>query len=96
MPEVGSEPWVSLIVQRVEYSDEGVPGHAIDRWGALNRQFSATYYDTFKVNDPLNVPEGYISAAGIAESIKVTSVKWMQEKYGGIINEKGQLIIEGP
>ena len=95
IPRINSEPWVYLIVQRVELDENGKEINVVDRWGTVNKQLSAVATDVFTYFEPIPVPNpaNMISAFAIADAIKVVAVHWIQEKYGGTINQDGDVVL---
>jgi len=83
LPTPGSEPWVNIIVQRVEYDDQLQPMNVVDRWGQVNARLSSIALNPYPLNDPVQPAAGMISAAGIAEALTMAAIDLIIKKYGG-------------
>lgn len=94
LPKPGAEPWVNLIIQRVEMSDDlTIVLNTVDRWGQVNARLSAIAPRIYLINDPFDPGCGYISAAGIAEALTAAAVELIIEKYGGTLDTETGLIV---
>ena len=84
------------VYDQTKFTDEnGKEINVVDRWGTVNKQLSAVATDVFTYFEPIPVPNpaNMISAFAIADAIKVVAVHWIQEKYGGTINQDGDVVL---
>ena len=94
LPVPGAEPWVNLIIQRVEMSDDFQQVlNTVDRWGQVSARVSAIALRTYPLIDPVHPPAGTISAAGIAESLTIAAIGLIIEKYGGVFDQATGFIV---
>lgn len=94
LPTPDSEPWLNLIVQRVEMDDEYKTLNVVDRWGQVNARMSDMALQCYSYNDPVYPPSGVISVAGLAEALTVACVDLIIKKYGGSVDEHGYIMVE--
>lgn len=94
LPEPYAEPWINLIIQRVEMSDDFKSVlNTVGRWGQVSARVSAIATRTYPLVDPVRPPVGIISAAGIAESLTLAAIDLIIEKYGGTLDPGTGLIV---
>ena len=94
LPKPGAEPWVNLIVQRVEMSDDFTSVlNTVDRWGQVSARLSAIALRIYPITDPVQPGPGLISAAGIAEALTLAAIDLIIEKYGGRLDTATGLIV---
>ena len=94
LPKPGAEPWVNLIVQRVEMSDDLSQVHnTVDRWGQVSARLSAIVPRIYPITDPVQPGPGLISAAGISEALTLAAIDLIIEKYGGRLDTATGLIV---
>lgn len=94
LPTPGAEPWINLIIQRVEVSDDYQQVHnTVDRWGQVSARMGAIAMRTYPLVDPVHPPAGTISAAGIAEALTLAAIDLIIEKYGGALDSATGLIV---
>ena len=94
LPTPDSEPWLNLIVQRVEMDDNYVTKNIVDRWGSVNVKLSNIYTSVYPLQDPVPVPAGYVSVAGLAAGLTIAAMDLIAKKYDGRIDENGFIIVE--
>jgi len=95
LPTPGSEPWLNIIVQYVDMDDEFTPKNIVDRWGVVNCQVSTVAMNVYPNADPVSVPQGMISGAGIAQALTMAAIEMIIAKYGGTFDpETGYIILE--
>lgn len=83
MPVPGAEPWVNLIIQRVEMDDSYKVLNVVDRWGQVNARLSVIATQVYPLADPVPCPPGNISVAGIASALTTAAIDLIVQKYGG-------------
>lgn len=90
MPKEQSEPWIRVVVQRIEKIGGRV--NTVDRWDSFHYRLS----DIADKQIPSQREEEHnmISGLEIATHLTVMATVWLLEKYGGKINAQGELIIE--
>ena len=94
LPTPGSEPWLNIIVQYVEMNDELTKAlNVVDRWGQVNAQVSAMAMNAYPNADPVPVPAGMISGAGIAQALTVAAIELIVDKYGGTFDPASGFIV---
>lgn len=95
LPTPGSEPWLNIIVQYVEMDDNFKPMNVVDRWGTVNVQVRNVAMNTYPNLDPVPVPAGMISGAGIAQALTLAAIDLIINKYGGSFDQAtGYIILE--
>lgn len=93
LPKLDAEPWVKLTVQRLEMDDQGKVLNTVDRWGTVNKKLSDVALQIHQYKEILPLAEGHISVFAISDAIESVAVAWVQEKFGGVVNEAGELIL---
>jgi len=96
LPTPDSEPWINIVVQRVEMDDAYKTLNVVDRWGSVVVPVKNIALDvhTYKEIIP-GLPDNLISVYGLADAITVTAVDLIIKKYGGVLNDKGFIMLEG-
>jgi hypothetical protein len=95
LPTPGSEPWLNIIVQYVEMDDNYKPLNVVDRWGQVNVRVATVALNTYPNADPVPVPQGMISGAGIAQALTMAAIELIISKYGGTFDPAtGYIILE--
>jgi len=94
LPTPDSEPWLSIIVQRVEMDDNYKTLNVVDNWGRVNVKLSTVMIDVYPLQDQVNPPPGYISVAGISYALTIAAMTEIIKKYGGYIDSNGFIIVE--
>lgn len=92
LPRVNSEPWVNVIVQRVELDEEGRDDNVVDRWGSLNKRLSEFALDTYAYFEAIPVESGRISGYAMSDAVAQAVIQWMAEKYNGTIIDGNVLV----
>lgn len=93
LPTPDSEPWLNIIVQRVEMDDNYQTKNIVDRWGAVNERLSKIATNIYPYSDPLQPPQCYISVAGLGEALTIAAMDLIIKKYGGTIDEHGYIMV---
>lgn len=94
-PRSAADPWVHVIVQRVELDAEGNEINVVDRWGTLSKSLPAAYEEIHSFVEPCpNVPEGQISGAAVGEAIKNFTAHWIASQYNGVIQPNGDVHLQ--
>ena len=94
LPTPDSEPWLNLVVQRVEMDDNYVTKNIVDRWGSVNVKLSSIATSVYPLQDPVQPPDGHISVAGLAAGLTIAAMDLIAKKYDGRIDEQGFIIVE--
>ncbi len=94
LPTPDSEPWLNIIVQRVEMDDEFNTKNVVDRWGHVSVRLSTIITEVYPYSDPVPVPAGYISIAGLSSALTIAAMAHIVKKYGGYIDASGFIILE--
>lgn len=94
LPTPDSEPWINLIVQRVEMDDDYNTINVVDRWGQVNARMTNIAWNTYTFSDPLSSELGCISILGMSDAITNFGVDLIMQKYGGTLDDRGYLIVE--
>ena len=94
LPTPDSEPWINIIVQRVEMSDDYETMNVVDRWDQVNERLSDIITETYQYSDPVTSTPWHISTAGLADAITKLATKLIISKCGGYVDDKGYIIIE--
>jgi len=93
LPTPGSEPWLNIIVQYVEMDDNYKPLNVVDRWGQVNARVMSLVTNAYPNNDPVPVPAGMISGAGITQALTMAAIELIVGKYGGTFDPSTGFII---
>jgi len=93
MPRTESEPFISITVQRIELDVNGKEINVNDRYGRIYKPLSEVAIDVVPYFEILQLAMGNISIFAIADAIKEVATKWIIEKYGGSINDNGDVIL---
>ena len=97
IPNSDTEPWVSVIVQRIDLedgSDAVIATH--DRFGHVHRRFTEIAAEIYKHGD--NKPgrdPGDISGVGVSKAIENAAASWIADKYAAEIDDEGHVIGQG-
>ena len=94
LPKPESEPWLNIIVQRVEMDDNYKTLNVVDRWGSVNVRLADIATDVYPYDDPLHPPDGYISVVGLSAGLTTAAVAEIIKKYGGTVDANGFIIVE--
>jgi len=95
LPTPGSEPWLNIIVQYVEMDNDYKPLNVVDRWGQVNARVMSLVTNAYPNNDPVPVPAGMISGAGITQALTMAAIELIISKYGGTFDPAtGYIILE--
>jgi len=94
IPTINSEPWILIKIQKIQIDSNNNIISTIDRWGTINKKLSdvalniTNYFEAVPV-----IASDQISIYGISDAIKETAISWIIEKYGGIVNNSGEVIL---
>ena len=93
IPRTDSEPWMLIVIQRVEMNESGVEINVADRWDSINKRLGDVAELVKEYTEPVTpIAPGFISMLGLADAIKVTATSWILEKWGGTLNENGDVV----
>lgn len=93
MPRTTSEPFINVTVQRIELDVEGNEINVVDRWGYVYKRLSLVAMDIVPYFEYAPNIVNMISIFGIADAIKETATAWIIEKYGGVQQPNGDVIL---
>ena len=82
LPTPKGYKWIDIRIQSFEVTPEGAMGSLVDDAERLNRRLDKVALETITVIDPVTQQEVTISVAGLAEAIKWTAYRWLEEEYG--------------
>ena len=88
-PKEGAEPWVHVVVQRVEFQGENIR-NTIDRYDTFSKRLSEI---AAEVVPYISATDGYINAYELSRAVSAFVIKWLIEKYGGEVQANGDLVI---
>lgn len=92
LPRSSSEPWINLVVQRVELDDSGNEINVVDRWGSVNKRLSLVASEISNYTEIVpELNDKSISVYGISSAMTCIAVNWIVEKYGGTITSNGDI-----
>lgn len=91
IPRTGSEPWIHVIVQRIEEFDDGRV-NVVDRWDTFNKRFSDVFGEMYPVPEGIK-QNGVASIGDVGELIQTVVVMWLIERYDGVLDEKGNVVV---
>jgi len=94
IPRTDSEPWIRVVVQRVELDDNHVEINVVDRWDSFNKRLSQVALEINKYTEVIPVIIGEISLYGLSDGIKEAVTSWLVENYNGILSDNGEVIIQ--
>ena len=92
VPKEGAEPWIRVVVQRVEKNGDIV--NTVDRWDSFNKRLSDVATQQYPIPASVNCESGVFSFVDVAQAITTVVVMWLAEKYNGTIQPNGDVIIE--
>jgi len=92
LPTIGADPWINVVVQRLEVDDNFVPKNTIDRWGQFNVCVPKVLGKVYPLIDSL-APDGTISVLGIINSMYAAIIDMIIERYGGAYDATSGYII---
>jgi len=92
-PKEGSETWIHMTVQKVFKDEDGNTVNVIPRFDYISIPYNKIGTDMYSGYDPLTNTKIEESGYGIASLITSVAIKLMMEKYGGTVNEKGDLVL---
>ncbi len=94
LPQVDSEPWVQLIVQRINLDDSGNVLSVIDRWDQVNKKLSEVALEAYPYFEVIpDLQNNLISGFGIADAIKGAALNWIADKYNGTIVDNDVVLL---
>ena len=93
MPRTDSEPWIHIVIQRIDVSETGVESNVIDRWDQINKRLSEVALQVEPYFEVVPWEVGQISVFGVADAIKNIATTWIIEKHGGALNSNGDVIL---
>lgn len=88
-PLEGADPWIRVIVQRVEKNGDIV--NTVDRWDSFNKRLSEVALQ--EVPFPHSASNVF-TIYEISQQIIATVCVWLMERYGGTMDAQGNVIIE--
>jgi len=88
-----SEPWIRVVVQRVEMDDNHFELNVVDRWDSFNKRLSQIALEVNKYTEVVSVNSEEISLYGLSDGIKEAVTRWLVEEYNGTISPTGEVII---
>jgi hypothetical protein len=89
-PKADAEPWIRIIVQRVEELNGIV--NTVDRWDTFNARLSDVSDQTFPI--PFDVSNNTFKIGDMAHMLTLIVMNWLAVQYGGTIDEEGNVIVE--
>jgi len=92
-PSEGSVAWVHIQIQKVFKDNNGNTTNVIPRYDYISvplHEIGMNFYNGF---DPVTQENHNISGYGSADLISSIVIELMKEKYGGELDEVGNLII---
>jgi hypothetical protein len=92
VPKEGAEPWVRIVVQRVERNGDIV--NTVDRWDSFNKRLSDVVAEQFPIPESINCETGTFTFVDVASAITTVVIVWLAQRYNGMIQPNGDVIIE--
>ena len=93
MPRTTSEPFINITIQRIELDENGNEANVVDRWGHIYKRLSLTALEVVPYFEVVPWEVGSISVFGIADAIKEVASAWIIQKYGGVQQPNGDIIL---
>lgn len=94
LPKRGAEPWMQVVVQQVDLEGETVV-NTVDRWNQFSVRVAAVAGSLYPLVDPVQPPAGLISNAGIVQSIGLSVIDMIIQRYGGTFDPAtGDIVLE--
>ena len=93
MPREDGEVWIHVTVQKVIKDDDGKVLNIIPRFENVSTPLRNIAYNTYTFQDLILGKSVDISGYGVASALTVSILRLLQEKYGGEVDYKGDLII---
>jgi len=92
-PKEGSEAWAHLTIQKVFKKEDGTIINVIPRFDYISIPYSKIGESSYSGYDPITNTKVEQNGYTIAFLIKSVAIKLVMDKYGGTLNEKGELIL---
>lgn len=93
VPKEGAEPWIRVVVQRVEKNGDIV--NTVDRWDSFNKRMSDLAGEMYPMPPTVDCESGVFSFLDVGQAITTVVVMWLAERYNGTIDPvTGDVIIE--
>jgi hypothetical protein len=89
-PTPDSEPWIRLVVQRVEEKDGLV--NTVDRWDTIHNRLSVVADQAFPI--VTDISNDTFTVGDLAKSLELIVINWLAVQYAGVIDENNYVIIE--
>ena len=94
LPKEEGDIWVHAVLQLVLKDEDYETIAVTPTTGHVNRALSQFMLQMITVTDPVTGQSLTASGAGAAALVKALIITWMQEDFGGTINEIGDLILD--
>ncbi len=93
MPKEDGEVWVHVTIQKVIRNDSGNIINIIPRFESVSTPLRDIAFNSYTFQDLILQKEVDISGYGVASALTVAILKLLQDKYGGEVDYKGDLIL---
>lgn len=92
VPRQWGEPWVNVVVQRIE--ENGKIVNTVDRWDSFTVRLSDAGEHPFPLPASVNCEDRTYTVAAVGEAITTVALAWLAERYNGRMVPPGEVIIE--
>lgn len=93
-PRLGSEPFISVVIQRVTFKDDGTIAQTINRERMLTSSLAKRALEICPIVDPINPPENFISVVGVGIAIEYAVRSWIHAEYPESYIEGDRVLID--
>lgn len=93
VPKERAEPWVSVMVQRVEQNGSII--NTIDNYDRFNKRMTGVESDTYQSGAVSSTADGKFAFSDVATMLNIVVINWLAERYNGSIDTEGNVVIEG-
>ena len=90
-PREDSEVWVHVTIQQVFKDENGNTVNIIPRYDYISKPLKDFMPENYNYYDPITGELRTISGVQVMFIISSVVLEWMQEKYGGTVDEEGNL-----
>ncbi len=92
VPKEGAEPWISVMVQRIESNGKIV--NTVDNYDRFNKRMSVVAFDIYTLPPQYAIAGDQFSLVNISAMINIVVLNWLCVRYDGTVNSNGDVIIE--
>ncbi len=92
IPEEWGEPWINIVVQRIERNGDIV--NTVDRWDSFTFRLQDVADLEYPIPQSIDFDSGVFCTRSLGEAITTVALIWIADKYGGQLRPPGEVVIE--